>query len=167
MLNDASMQLPWYRHRWPWLLAAGPLTVIVAGAITTWLAASGNTALVADDYYKQGLSINRVIERERVAQELGIGSTVSSASDGPASTRLSVRLQVREGVATPARLRVRLIHPTRSELDRELLLDGRSGLFEGSIHALQQTHWKLVIEDEARSWRINDTLAVEANRDRD
>jgi len=25
---------PWYRHRWPWLLMAGPLAVLVAGFIT-------------------------------------------------------------------------------------------------------------------------------------
>ena len=24
---------PWYKHRWPWILIAGPATVVVAGVI--------------------------------------------------------------------------------------------------------------------------------------
>lgn len=45
-----SERTPWYRHRWPWLLMAGPGTVLVAGAITTWIAFASADGLVADDY---------------------------------------------------------------------------------------------------------------------
>ena len=31
---------PWYRQPWPWILMAGPAAVLVAGAITTWIAFS-------------------------------------------------------------------------------------------------------------------------------
>lgn len=163
MNNDASMQLPWYRHRWPWILAAGPVTVIIAGVITTWLAATGNTALVADDYYKQGLTINRTIERERKATELGVEVTVSATPAGADDTRFELVLRMADTTAMPARLRVLLAHPTRSELDRELLFDGRDGRFGGVVRALQPTHWKLVIEDEARNWRVQQSLSVEAS----
>eukprot|EP01036_Dinobryon_divergens_P015550 gene15550-21074_t len=44
---------PWYRHRWPWLLMAGPVAVIIAGLVTAWVAFTGADALVVDDYYKQ------------------------------------------------------------------------------------------------------------------
>ena len=49
------------------------------------------------------------------------------------------------------------------EGDRELLFDGRDGHFGGVVRALQPTHWKLVIEDEARSWRVQQSLTVEAS----
>ena len=44
---------PWYREPWPWLLMAGPATVLVAGAATTWIAFASADGLVAEDYYKQ------------------------------------------------------------------------------------------------------------------
>ena len=55
---------PWYREPWPWILAAGPVAVILAGIVTVWLAIKSNDGLVADDYYKQGLEVNQVIQRE-------------------------------------------------------------------------------------------------------
>jgi hypothetical protein len=33
--------------------------VIVAGAVTVWLAVVSNDGLVTDDYYKQGLAVNQ------------------------------------------------------------------------------------------------------------
>lgn len=157
---SVSAPAPWYRHRWPWLLMSGPVTAIVAGGITMWLAVTGNTALVADDYYKQGLTINRVLEREQAAEEMGLESTITATHEGSDSTRLEIRLRAGEAVALPSQLRVTLIHPTRNELDRELLLDGRDGRYSGVIRALQATHWKMVIEDDARTWRLPEALTV-------
>ena len=54
-------QTPWYRDPWPWILMAGPAAVVVAGAITLWIAFASADGLVAGDYYKQGLAINQVI----------------------------------------------------------------------------------------------------------
>lgn len=39
---------PWYRHRWPWLLMAGPFAVIVAGTITTIIAVRTADPMVAN-----------------------------------------------------------------------------------------------------------------------
>lgn len=163
MLHDPSAQAPWYRHRWPWLLMSGPAIVIVAGAITTWLAATGNTALVADDYYKQGLTINRVIEREKAAADLGVQASLSATPAAGGGTRIELKLVMSDAAKLPQRVHVQLIHPTRSELDRDLLFDGESGRYSGVVQSLQTTHWKLVIEDEAKTWRLQDSLTVEAS----
>jgi uncharacterized protein len=160
MEHSHTLAAPWYRHRWPWLLMAGPATVIVAGAITTWLAATGNTALVADEYYKQGLTINRTLAHERRADELGAQLRVTATPAEAGNTRLDIELALNEGVAYPPRLRVLLTHPTRSELDRELLLTGADGHYSGLVRDLPPTHWKLVIEDDVRSWRIQKNLVV-------
>jgi hypothetical protein len=64
--------------------------------------------------------------------------------------------------ALPSRLRVLMSHPTRSELDRELLLAGENGRYGGVVQDLAPTHWKLVIEDDARAWRRQSTLAMDA-----
>ena len=163
MHNDPSVQAPWYRHRWPWFLMAGPAIVIVAGAVTTWLAATSNTALVADDYYKQGLTINRVIEREKAASDLGVEARLTAAPADGGGTRIELKLTMADLAQLPQRVHVQLIHPTRSELDRDLLFDGEGGRYSGVVQALQATHWKLVIEDEAKAWRLQDSLTVEAS----
>ena len=62
---------PWYREPWPWIIMAGPAVVVVAGVVTAWIAFSGADGLVADDYYKQGLAINKVLAREQRAAFLG------------------------------------------------------------------------------------------------
>ncbi|OYW30597.1 MAG: hypothetical protein B7Z51_06450 [Methyloversatilis sp. 12-65-5] len=170
MSDNSTLPLPWYRHRWPWLLMLGPVTVIVAGAITTWLAATGNTALVADDYYKQGLTINRTLERERRADELGVKVAIAARPGGEGrtdgTTRLDIQLSMTDPAKLPGRLRIYLAHPTRSELDRELLLDGVGGLYSGVVQDLAPTHWKLVIEDDVRDWRRQDSLLLDAEKNR-
>ncbi len=164
MNKEATLPQPWYRHRWPWFLATGPVIVIIAGGITTWLAATGNTALVADDYYKQGLTINRTLERETRADELGVRVTVDTKPQGDDGTSLDVVLEMRDKTGYPQRLRVLLTHPTRSELDRELLLTGENGHYTGIVRNLAPTHWKLVIEDDARVWRHQGDLVIDASR---
>ena len=59
---------PWYKERWPWILMSGPLTVIVAGAITTWIAFATADPLVVEDYYRRGLTINDRLACERTEQ---------------------------------------------------------------------------------------------------
>ncbi len=71
-----ARDMPWYRHRWPWFLMLGPAIVIVAGFYTLWLAIVSNDGLVADDYYKRGLGINRVLERTQRATVLGLHARV-------------------------------------------------------------------------------------------
>ena len=61
---------PWYKDRWPWILIAGPATVVVAGFITLWMAVVSDDGLVTDDYYKQGLAINQTLARANDAFRL-------------------------------------------------------------------------------------------------
>ncbi|WP_018411733.1 FixH family protein [Methyloversatilis thermotolerans] len=161
MQKEGPSVQPWYRHRWPWILMAGPFIVVVAGIVTAWLAIRSNDALVADDYYKQGLSINRTLERERRAEMLGLEVTLSAVPEANDATRLDVVLKARDAADLPTRIRMLLAHPTRGDLDRELLLDGQAGHYGGVVRALQATHWKVLIEDEARSWRVQESLTVE------
>mgnify|MGYP003578224199 CR=1 FL=1 len=56
---------PWYRHGLVWLVIAGPAAVVVAGVITTVMAATGADTLVTPDYYRKGVEINRQLTSER------------------------------------------------------------------------------------------------------
>ena len=52
---------PWWKFGHVWLVIAGPAIVIVAGFVTLWLAVSRPDPVVAEDYYRQGIEINKTL----------------------------------------------------------------------------------------------------------
>lgn len=144
---------PWYRHRWPWLLMAGPFIVIVAAAITVWLALRSNDGLVADDYYKQGLAINQVTARDRQAAALGVTAAVSI---DPARRLLRVSLQPGKLAQLPEALQLTLSHPTRSGLDQSfrLTLTEGAALYVAPLTSDIAGRWHVVLQDTSRAWRL-------------
>jgi uncharacterized protein len=140
---------PWYREPWPWLLMAGPAAVVVAGGVTLSLAVTSFDGLVADDYYKQGLAVNREIGREARARALGISAAVQFAPD-----RSAVRVVLR-GPAPPA-LSLALVHPTLPGQDQVVaLVPAGPGVYEGRMRAPVGRHVRLKLEDAARQWRLD------------
>lgn len=140
---------PWYREPWPWILISIPASAVVAGMVTLWLAVSSADGLVAEDYYKQGLAINRVIEREEAAQRLGLTARIV-----PTPGRLVLRLAGTPGAHPPA-LFLWLAHATRAGHDLRLrLAPAADGRYESALPPLPQGHWHVSIEDPRASWRI-------------
>ena len=152
---------PWYRHRWPWLLMAGPLAVVVAGVFTAYLAVSSNDGLVDDDYYKHGLAVNKLGERDRRAAELGLQAEVMQRGDG---AQLRLLLRSAPDVALPGELVLRLAHPTRGGADQRVVLhaDG-GGLYSGQLAAPLTGRWHLALEDDRQQWRLTGTWRIEQN----
>ena len=142
---------PWYKHRWPWFLMIGPALVLVAGAITAWLAVSRPDALVVGDYYKQGKAINQDLRRDRVAGSLGLAFT---ARHDARSGRLQGRLES-FGKPVVAPFHIRLAHPTQPGKDLVLeALPDAQGSFSAALPVLEPTHWQVVLEGARRDWRL-------------
>ena len=140
------MSKPWFREPWPWLLMSGPAAVLVAGAITTWIAFASADGLVAEDYYKQGLAINKRLAREEVAGKLGISASVSVEKDV---------IRVRLSGAAPEALFVHFAHATRAGHDQRLrLAPAGAGIYEAALPPLAAGRWRIVIEDPRGTWRI-------------
>jgi hypothetical protein len=59
--NATPLPRPWWRYSYVWLLISGPAAVIVAGFVTAWIAVNGADPVVAHDYYKRGLEINKTL----------------------------------------------------------------------------------------------------------
>lgn len=137
---------PWYREPWPWLLMAGPAAVLVAGAATTWIAFASADGLVAEDYYKQGLGINRRLAREDAARTLGISAEVHLDS-------AVIRVDLKG--AAPDALFVHLAHATRAGHDLRLrLVPSSGGVYAAELPALPVGRWRIAIEDPRGTWRI-------------
>ena len=56
---------PWWKFGYVWMVIAGPAVVVVAGFATLWLALANPESLVAEDYYRQGIEINKTLAAER------------------------------------------------------------------------------------------------------
>lgn len=53
---------PWWKFGHVWLVISGPAIVVVAGFVTLWLAVSRPDPVVAEDYYRRGIEINKTLE---------------------------------------------------------------------------------------------------------
>lgn len=153
--------LPWYRHRWPWMLMLGPAIVVIAGVITAWIAVRSDDGLVIDDYYKQGLAINQTLGRSSAAGRQGIEATLQFADS-------SMRVLL-AAPAEPGALTLRLVHPTRSGQDQNVsLVAVEPGVYAGRLRPVQPGRWYLMLE--ALDWRLTgewllpavDTLTLRA-----
>ena len=144
---------PWYREPWPWILMSGPAIVVVAGLATAWLAVRSDDGLVVDDYYKQGLAINRTLGRSDMAERLGISARLSLA-DGQVRARVA---SAREGA-----LSLKLVHPTRAGMDQTVTLNMIApGIYAGPVQPLRAGRWHVVLEQ--RDWRLSGDWTLPAS----
>jgi hypothetical protein len=152
---------PWYRQRWPWLIMSGPAVVVIASLFTGWLALSTDDAIVADDYYKRGLSINDRLAHVDRAAALGMSATVDLAPDG--GVRVTLASPAAEMEATPAVIVLSIAHATHGGLDRRVeLVRGPDSAYAGRIDPIGAGRWLVSIDTEA--WRLPSVEIAGDNR---
>lgn len=138
--------MKWYRHRWPWILMAGPAAVVAAGIATTAIALEGADGVVADDYYRRGLGINRDLAREARAEAIGLKAHVVLAAGRAVA-------HVEAGAPLPDRIRLTLAHPTRAGRDRVAYLARVEGSrYEAPVTALEAGRWRMILETPQWRW---------------
>ncbi|TAH11883.1 MAG: nitrogen fixation protein FixH [Curvibacter sp.] len=59
--QSPSLQQPWWRFGYVWLVLSGPAIVVVAGFVTLYLAVSGADPVIDKNYYQKGIEINRTL----------------------------------------------------------------------------------------------------------
>lgn len=140
---------PWYKEPWPWLLMSLPLSAVVAGLATWALASRSDDGLVAQDYYKKGLTINRVLARQERAAQLGLSASLRQSGE-----RLVLTLESSREIEPAAQLRLSLINPARAGLDRELLLQREAGVYTAQLGTVRDGRWNVKLEDEGGVWQL-------------
>lgn len=59
--SDNTTPEPWWKFGHVWLVIAGPAIVVVAGFFTLYLALHYPDPVITEDYYRQGLEINKTL----------------------------------------------------------------------------------------------------------
>lgn len=65
--NAVETPEPWWKFGHVWLVVAGPAIVVVAAIFTFYLAVTRPDQLVSEDYYRQGIEINKTLEAAQAA----------------------------------------------------------------------------------------------------
>jgi uncharacterized protein len=155
----ASTVKPWYREPWPWYLMSGPFIVVVAALTTAWIAYSTSDGLVTDDYYKQGLAVDRTLARSKEAVNLGLEVRARFTADGVA---IGLSSAADSAYALPKALTLTLSHPTRAGLDQSVVLSEENGRYAGKIRLPASGHWLVLVEDDAKTWRLMGNVVLPA-----
>lgn len=150
------MNTPWYRQFWPWFLFGLPGLVVAAGLTTWWIAERNADSLVADDYYKQGLAINRELDKEKRARALNIGASVWF-DNGAIEIELA-------GESDPAAVVLYLSHPLNASRDLELRAPRIApGRYRVPAALGNDSRWLWQLEPvggNAGAWRVDGELSI-------
>lgn len=145
-INNVSR--PWYREPWPWILMAGPFVVVIAGAITAWLAADGRDPVVDENYYKNGLALARRGAEEGFTRLAGPRAEIAIGSDhrirlflsGDRSEQVVLRFEPTDGSAPEQVLNLRPESP---------------GFYVTTLSTVPTAgKWRVILESPAKGWQM-------------
>ncbi len=142
---------PWYRQPLVWMVFAIPATAVLAGAVMLILANVTWDGLVADDYYRRGMEINRSLARDAEATRLGLEAVVTFPKPGVVEARLTTGA----GPAMVAgdRLDLRFAHAARAGADVATpMIRDTTGTWRGALPPLPPGKWYVELGND--QWRL-------------
>ncbi len=145
---------PWYREPFVWLVILFPASAVIGGMATISLAISSDDGLVVDDYYKQGLEINLVLERDKMAIKHGLQATLNLDNNF-----IKIRLDKNSDYDLPDKINLKFSHHTRSGFDKELVLNRVSDdIYQNKAPELILGKWSIQIS--ADNWRLLQSIQI-------
>ena len=144
--------VPWFKQLWLWLVLTPPLISIIAGSYMASLAYKAQDAMVVDDYYNEGKAINQDLRRDKAAAKLKLSALMAY---DPVQGKITGRLLSPE-TAQSGLITIKLIHPTQPAKDLTIATQlGENGDFKFSLPMLDRALWQIMLEDQARQWRLS------------
>jgi hypothetical protein len=129
---------------------AGPLVVVLASLASAWLAVKSDDGVVAGDYYKRGLEINRKLPLAVVDPASRIGATITVSPQG------EVRARVEGAADAPGELRLELSRPGATGTKTMVLRADADGAYVGALAEPGPGRW--IVTLESSGWRLPTTV---------
>ncbi len=134
----------WYQHRMMLMVVGIPLLSVVVSFSFLAIAIYTFDGVVVDDYYKQGKEINRVLQRDQTAAELGLQAEITFSA-----AAVNVALSSNQAIDWPDSLVLSVLHPTQDGRDVSIqLMSTESALTAASAQGKpgqKRYHGKAVI----------------------
>ena len=142
---------PWYREPLVWMVLAIPATAVLGGVVMLVLANATWDGLVADDYYRRGMQIDRSLARDAEAARLGLRATLAFPAPGIVEARLAGTHDT--AASDEARLDLRFARAARAGADvRVPMTRDAGGVWRGVLPALPPGKWYVQLDTER--WRL-------------
>lgn len=149
MSTMLDKKTPWWSEPMVWLIIALPISAVIGGTLTVWIAYHFADTPVREGYAKEGMGYRMVVDRDRKAVELGIAATLA-AEPGRLGLELAGRFDT-----PPANLTLTLAHPTDSRQDMVLMLQPiGAGHYSAAYAAIPAGKRNLELTPGDKSWRV-------------
>lgn len=152
MQKTNSKSTAWYKQFWPWFLLVPLIVTVIVGITMLTLSIKYFDGTVNDNYYKEGLAINQVLQKDKAAVELNMAASMKvDELTGEVVLSLSGQL-----TSWPDKLKLEMVHPTRAVLDYGITLSQVSqNHYRGQLEKIPQNFWYMDISPvESDDWRI-------------
>jgi len=165
-LNENMEDLePWYKQFWPWVLVALPLSSVIAGLSTLYIAVVNQDSLVVEKWSKDGKAIYSDNSRFKVAEKLGLsGQLKIDYVTGEIflqllshSNKKGLEEDIRKNAAYtyPDKLLLDIIHPTMASKDQNISLSkAADNNYRGQLVHQIEANRSVFLSDSNQSWQI-------------
>ena len=146
---------PWYSVAWVWLLLCIPFSAVVFGIVMIVSANYQPDDLVVDDYYREGMGINRRLQLDENAAIVGARVSLRGVTDEGAVFHVTQGSEL---------LNLTLFHVSDRSRDIKGLLDAEGGgiyTFQSPEFARKLNNpgiWYIEIRDPKNQWRLRQRI---------
>ena len=165
--DNIEDSLPWYKQFWPWVLIGLPLSSVIAGLSTLYIAVVNEDPLVIEKWSKDGKSVYADNSRFQAAEELGLsGELKIDYVTGEIFLQLLNSGKENEPVYVyPDTLLLGIIHPTMVNRDQNISLSKVAGNnytsnndlsnnYRGELDHQIEANRSVFLSDSNESWQI-------------
>lgn len=156
LIDDNQKIIPWYKERFVWMIIFFPLLAVIGGIITIILAIESNDGLVVDDYYKEGLEINRTLDRDHSAARHQLSAEIEFVS---ALDEVIIHLTANSDFHYPDQIEVSFLNATRAGMDQQVIMKQTEGqTYRSHLSPLAIGKWYVHIEHD--DWRLMEPINI-------
>ena len=146
------------------MVLAVPAAAVVVGVAVLVLANVTWDGLVADDYYRRGMEINRLLARDAEAARLGLQASVTFPAPGVVEARLAGE-DGAPAASAGDRLHLHFARAARAGSDiRVPMLRDAAGTWRATLPAMAPGKWYVELGNER--WRLTAPVRISASTGR-
>ncbi len=162
MSADEAAIPPWYRQFWPWVLIGLPGSVVVASFVTLGIALKNPDSVVKDDFHREGFSVSRDMDSQRLATTLGVRAELHADT---ATTDISVKLEG-DFERPPEEIKLLFVHPNAEKFDFAVMLHAAgNGLYIGELKQSPRGRWHLQLGATGeQKWLLKKAVQIDNNK---
>jgi len=152
---------PWYKEFWPWMMLGVLGSSVIFGITYLVMSIVTFDGMVEDDYYKEGLAINQVLEKDSRAAALGLSAKLR-VDDLTGDINLELQgaapgTEAQHQEIRPKQLALALIFPAQEGRDHTLILERvRDNHYVGQAPRQLKYRWYLQLTPNVTDaqWRL-------------